>query len=127
MSNALRETGILRNRLYAGELVWNRQHFIKDPSRGKRVARLNPPSAWIIEPVPVLRIINPNLWSAAQQRLKAARQIVSDERQDLQGADIAGTPGSSLGSRLVAIRRPAWLFSGLVRCGLFSKRAINGT
>lgn len=98
MGNALRETGILRNRLYAGELVWNRQHFIKDPASGKRVARPNPPTAWIIEPVPALRIIEPNLWTAAQQRLKAARQIVTDERQDERGADIAGTPGSSLGS-----------------------------
>ena len=118
LGNALRETGILRNRLYAGELVWNRQHFIKDPASGKRVARPNPPTAWIIEPVPALRIIEPNLWTAAQQRLKAARQIVTDERPDVRGADIAGTPGSSLGSRLVATRRPAWLLSGLVRCGL---------
>ena len=118
LGNALRETGILRNRLYAGELVWNRQHFIKDPSSGKRVARPNPPRASIIEPVPALRIIEPNLWTAAQQRLKAARQIVKDERQDERGAYVAGTPGSSLGSRLVATRRPAWLLSGLVRCGL---------
>ena len=118
LGNALRETGILRNRLYAGVLVWNRQHFVKDPASGKRVARPNLPTAWIIEPVPALRIIEPNLWTAAQQRLKAARQIVTDERPDVRGADIAGTPGSSLGSRLVATRRPAWLLSGLVRCGL---------
>ena len=81
--------------------MWNRQHFVKDPASGKRVARPNLPTAWIIEPVPALRIIEPNLWTAAQQRLKAARQIVTDERPDVRGADIAGTPGSSLGSRLV--------------------------
>jgi site-specific DNA recombinase len=46
LGNATRETGILRNRLYAGERVWNRQHFIKDPTSGKRVARPNPFSAW---------------------------------------------------------------------------------
>jgi hypothetical protein len=39
LGNAIRETGILRNRLYAGELVWNRQHFIKDPATSKRIAR----------------------------------------------------------------------------------------
>src|SRR5690606_15752667 len=26
-----RRNGILRNRLYVGEIVWNRQRFIKDP------------------------------------------------------------------------------------------------
>jgi len=117
LGNAIRETGILRNRLYAGELVWNRQHFIKDPTSGKRVARPNPPSAWIIEPVPALRIIEPSLWSAVQQRLEAARRIVIDEKQEMQAAVIAGTPGSTVGSRLIATRRPGWLLSGLVRCG----------
>jgi hypothetical protein len=39
LGNASREIGILRNRLYAAELVWNRQHFVKNPTTGKRVAR----------------------------------------------------------------------------------------
>ena len=42
LGNAERETGILRNRLYIGQSVWNRQRFLKDPRTGKRVARLNP-------------------------------------------------------------------------------------
>ena len=104
LGNDARETGILRNRLYVGQLVWNRQHFIKDPTSGKRVARPNPSGAWIIEPVPALRIIEPNLWSAVQQRLEVSRRAMV----------IAGT----VGARLVATRRPAWLLSGLVRCGL---------
>ena len=66
LGNATRETGILRNRLYAGELVWNRQHFVRDPTSGKRIARPNPRTAWIIEPVPALRIVDPELWSAVQ-------------------------------------------------------------
>ena len=28
-------------------LVWNRQRFIKDPTTGKRQARLNPPEEWV--------------------------------------------------------------------------------
>jgi hypothetical protein len=36
----------------------------------------------------------------------------------MRAAVIAGAPGSTVGSRLVATRRPAWLLSGLVRCGL---------
>ena len=39
--NAARGTGILNNELYIGRLVWNRLRYIKDPSTGKRVSRLN--------------------------------------------------------------------------------------
>jgi hypothetical protein len=68
LGNAQRETGILRNRLYAGELVWNRQCFIKDPHTGKRVARPNPRTAWIFNPVPTLRIVEPELWNAGSKK-----------------------------------------------------------
>ena len=64
----------------AGELVWSRQHFIKDPSSGKRVTRPNPRSAWISEPVPELRIVEPALWNAVEHRLEVARVVVTDER-----------------------------------------------
>ena len=40
--NWQRGTGILNNELYVGRLVWNRQRFIKDPTTGKRQARMNP-------------------------------------------------------------------------------------
>ena len=73
LGNATRETGILRNRLYAGERVWNRQKFMKDPSTDKRVARPNPREAWIVSPVPALRIIDDALWQAAQRRLVNTR------------------------------------------------------
>ena len=42
--NAARGTGILNNELYIGRLVWNRLRYVKDPSTGKRVSRLN--DAW---------------------------------------------------------------------------------
>jgi hypothetical protein len=48
LGNAVREIGLLRNRLYAGERVWNRQRFIKDPNNGKRVSRPNPVEAWVV-------------------------------------------------------------------------------
>ncbi|WP_223641397.1 recombinase family protein, partial [Rhodobacter sp. TJ_12] len=56
--NRERGTGILNNELYIGRLVWNRQHFVKDPDTGKRQARPNPPEDWITEEVPHLRIIS---------------------------------------------------------------------
>jgi len=40
--HAERATGILRNELYIGRLVWNRMRYMKDPSTGKRVSRMNP-------------------------------------------------------------------------------------
>jgi len=63
-----RGTGILNNALYRGELVWNRQHFIKDPVTGKRQVRLNPETEWVIKEVPHLRIIDEPLWQAVKDR-----------------------------------------------------------
>src|SRR5262249_25677495 len=63
--HALRGTGILRNELYVGRLVWNRQRYVKDPRTGKRLARLNPPSAWLVTDVPELRILDDDLWHLA--------------------------------------------------------------
>ena len=39
--HALRGTGILRNELYIGRLVWNRLTFIRNPATGRRVSRMN--------------------------------------------------------------------------------------
>ncbi|CAN5504832.1 hypothetical protein BH23ACI1_BH23ACI1_24020 [soil metagenome] len=62
--NPKRGLGILRNELYIGRMVWNRQRFLKDPDTGKRVARPNPPSEWITKDVPELRILDDELWQA---------------------------------------------------------------
>jgi site-specific DNA recombinase len=63
-----RGTGILNNELYIGRLVWNRLRYVKDPGTGRRVSRLNPPEAWILEAVPALRIIDDALWEAVKVR-----------------------------------------------------------
>ncbi|MBT2970532.1 MAG: recombinase family protein [Candidatus Thiodiazotropha sp. (ex Ctena orbiculata)] len=94
--NRRRGTGILNNHLYIGELVWNRQRFIKDPSTGRRVPRLNPENQWIRQSVPELRIISESLWNAAK-----ARQKELDKRS------------GHLGTR----KRPQYLLSGLLVCG----------
>ncbi|WP_444994769.1 recombinase family protein [Aliikangiella sp. IMCC44359] len=93
--NRKRLTGILRNPIYIGELIWNRQKFIKTPE-GKRVARLNPESEWIRKNVPELRIVPQKLWEAAK-----ARQRILDRKTD------------SLGAK----RRPKYLLSSLLKCG----------
>ena len=38
--HALRGTGVLRNELYVGRLVWNRLRYTKDPVTGRRVSRI---------------------------------------------------------------------------------------
>ena len=95
--NRRRGTGILNNELYIGQLVWNRQRFIKDPETGKRVTRLNDETALIRQALPELRIVPQDLWEAAKARQKALD---------------AKAPG------LWARNRPRYLLSGLVKCGV---------
>src|SRR6266478_3851946 len=56
--NWRRGTGILNNELYIGRLVWNRQRFIKDPTTGRRLGRVNPENDWVVENIEELRIID---------------------------------------------------------------------
>jgi site-specific DNA recombinase len=100
--NWRRGTGILNNDLYVGRLIWNRQRFIKDPATGKRQARLNPPEEWVIENVPALRIIDEALWGRVKARQVATRKDVTE-------------PGAVRSERA---RRPRYLFSGLLTCGV---------
>src|SRR5215472_384331 len=72
--HTLRGTGILHNELYVGRLVWNRQRYIKDPQTGRRLARLNPASAWLVTEVPELRIVDEALWQQTQARLGSIRE-----------------------------------------------------
>jgi len=58
----------VNNELYIGRLIWNHLRYIKDPSTGKRVSRLNPESEWIIKDVPELRIVDDALWHSVRER-----------------------------------------------------------
>ncbi|MBT3022027.1 MAG: recombinase family protein [Candidatus Thiodiazotropha sp. (ex Lucina aurantia)] len=95
--NRRRGTGIINNELYIGQLVWNRQRFLKDPRTGKRVARPNPESEWIRQDVPELRIVPQELWDAVKARQKAL---------------------DALTGHLGAKKRPKYLLSGLLKCGV---------
>ena len=100
--NWRRGTGILNNELYIGRLVWNRQQYIKDPHTGRRQARLNPETKWIVESVPNLRIIDDQLWNLVKERQRASRSAVMTQYK---------------GVRSERARRPRYLLSGLLRCG----------
>lgn len=94
--SAQRANGILRNELYIGRIVWNRQRFLKDPDTGRRVSRPNAASARHITDVPHLRIIDQPVWDTVQASLEAR----------------------SRRSNQPTARSPRHLLSGLCRCGV---------
>ena len=103
--HALRGTGLLRNRLYIGELIWNRMRFIRDPATGKRVSRPNPEAQWVRKDVPALRIIDQDLWEAVERRLG-----------DVRAAH--GTTALAQSPALWERRRATSLLSQKVHCGI---------
>ena len=94
VGSAKRKNGILNNELYKGTIAYNRQRFVKDPSTGKRVSRVNPESEWLRQDVPELRIINEELWQRVQRRRE-----------------------SRGGPQIHKQRGPQRLLSGLIYCG----------
>jgi site-specific DNA recombinase len=102
--HALRGTGVLRNELYVGRLVWNRLRYTKDPSTGRRVSRINPCGDWVFRDVPELRILDDNLWNCVQTRLGAIRN--SDR--------VVNARATKFWTR----RRPQHLLTGRAVCGV---------
>ncbi len=91
----VRQNGLLQNRLYVGEIVWNRQRFIKDPATAKRVSRPNPQREWVKVPAPHLAIVESDVFEKA---------VTSKARH-----------GEHLNP--AEARKPRHLLSGLVKCG----------
>lgn len=94
--NRKRGTGIINNELYMGTLVWNRQRFVKDPSTGKRITRVNNEADLVRAEVPHLRIVEQDLWDKVK---KVQGELNIQENS------------------FWAKRRPKTLFSGLLKCG----------
>ena len=110
--HAKRGTGFLNNELYIGRLVWNRQRYVKDPSTGKRVSRINPPEAWIVAEVPELRIIDDALW----RKVKARQGELAIEHATVIAA-VRASHAARAANPLNATHRPRSLLSGLLVCG----------
>ncbi|WP_274425221.1 recombinase family protein [Chelativorans sp. YIM 93263] len=104
-----RGTGLINNELYIGRLIWNRLRYIKDPSTGKRVSRLNPESEWLTREVPELRIVDDALWQAVRERQAA----IADKYANVTEAVRKHHKKNQLNGK----RRPQSLLSGLVFCG----------
>ncbi len=95
--------GILNNPLYRGDYIWNRSRWVKDPDTGRRRRIERPESEWIVHHMPELRIVDEDLWRRVASRLDANRR--ESTSRALAGK---GTGG----------RRPKYLFSGLLVCGV---------
>jgi site-specific DNA recombinase len=89
-----RANGILSNSLYVGTITYNRQKFVKDPATGRRQARPNAPSEWLVTEAPELRIVDPEIWEQVQARRKKLKNLPLPRRN-----------------------RPRHLLSGLLACG----------
>jgi site-specific DNA recombinase len=101
--HATRRTGILRNDLYVGRLVWNKQTYVRDPTTGKRLARVRNQNERITIDVCELRILDDDVWDNVQNRLEKVRSspgVVKSRRTEFWKQ-----------------RRPKHLLTGLTYCG----------
>ena len=102
-----RGTGLINNELYISRLIWNRQRYVKNPTTGRRVARINPPEDWITTEVPELTIVSNELWQAVKAR------------QGKIAIEYAGViEAVQKSNSLNRTHRPRSLLSGLVHCGV---------
>ena len=94
--NRRRGTGIINNELYIGRQIWNKQRYVRNPATGKRVAKPNPETEWVLAEVPELRIIDQELWDSVK-----AYQGELDEKPNYYDK-----------------QRPPKLLSYLLKCGV---------
>ena len=93
-------TGILRNRLYVGVNEWGRTVTKHNRHKGTSKAKVTPQGERLVIPVPHLRIVEDDLFQAVQDRIEARRVAPSSFR---------------------GRRRPDYMLSGLIRCGVCGK------
>jgi site-specific DNA recombinase len=98
--------GILNNRLYIGEIVWNQCYFDKDPDDKKKlIKRHRPESEHITKAVPHLRIIDQVTWNAVQ----AVRESRSTKHHS---------------QNRIYVPRNYHLLSGLVQCAVCQSHMV---
>jgi site-specific DNA recombinase len=89
--------GMLGNRLYIGELVWNNSVSVKNPDTGSRTKRKSPHGTFKVS-VPHLRIIDDGLWQTVQAERKR------------RGKRMNGTDGRGF------VARHNYLLGGILKC-----------
>ena len=101
-------TGILRNPVYRGEVIWNRTRWVRSAANShKRRCVVNPRSEWVTREEPRLRIVPPQLWDAVRARLSERSHVVGERVK--RGLSRAAAKHTG--------RTPSrYLLSGLLRC-----------
>jgi site-specific DNA recombinase len=105
--NIERGEGILNNKAYFGERIFNRRTWVEMPTEDRgftRQPRLNDESDWVVNLDPEQRIISQDLWDAVKERQLEAR-AARDEKFGITGNPLAGA------------KRPTHLLSELIFCG----------
>ncbi|TAU85100.1 hypothetical protein ELI07_17935 [Rhizobium leguminosarum] len=95
-----RQAGILHNELYVGRMIWNKQHYRKNPETERRTARLNDKSERIVTEVPSMHIISDELWVRVKERQLTTLENFS----------------RTTTNRLNRTHRPTYLLSGMLEC-----------
>ncbi|WP_367575380.1 recombinase family protein [Aquibaculum arenosum] len=108
--HATRQSGILRNPIYHGTMVWNRTEYRKHYETGLRQARVRSADEYVTREVPQLRIIDEPLWRKVQDRLKATANSGKGRRSDL-------AKGNTAKDGFWNHRRTKHFLSGLMVCG----------
>jgi hypothetical protein len=96
--------------MFIGRLVWNRLSYAKDPETGKRRSRANAKDALVAVEAPELTIVARNLWDAVKARQAGLDRSAAAKKR----TEAAPDEPIAFWSK----RRPRYLFSGLMRCGV---------
>jgi site-specific DNA recombinase len=107
VGTADRGTGMFRNELYAGQLIWNKRRSKKVPGTSRRKYAMRPRSEWVINDAPELRIVSEAIWDRVQNRLAANRQKATQRRESGRG-----------------YHRSKYLLSGILQCGICESNFI---
>jgi site-specific DNA recombinase len=91
--------------------VWDKSKWPKDPDTKKKRRLLCDESEWVQTPAPHLRIIDDDLWARVRARQLAINQASSAIRAALHTNARTG-------------RRPKYLFSGLLSCGMCGRKFV---
>ncbi len=88
-------TGIINNRIYVGEIVWNRSTWRKNPRTGRRQPFQLPEDQWVVTSADHLRIVDDALWQAvrARQGDMVKRGSVKRPTRPLSGLLVCGCCG----------------------------------
>jgi site-specific DNA recombinase len=92
---------VLKNRRYAGQIIWNTKRKVRVPGTGKRIYRRRPESEWVVTSAPHLRIVSDELAAAVERRFETTNKLWG-----------AGSTGLARGQQ-----KQVYLFSGLLICG----------